>query len=99
VKARFVFEFLLKPSDEALINFESLDGVADCQKSACEGAEAGTDFLNRLIGGFGQGMGNDGGQSGFGQKVLAELTKRSKAVGGQDFFDPGGVQSWRLRMA
>ena len=82
-----------------MINFEGLDGVADCQESACEGAETGTDFLNRLIGGFRQGMGNDGGQSGFGQKVLPELSKGAKAVGGQDFFDPGGVQSWRLRMA
>ena len=44
-------------------------------------------------------MGNDGGQSGFCQKVLPELAKGAKAVGGQDFFDPGGVQSWRLRMA
>ena len=53
METRFVFEFLPKPADESLVNFEGLDGVADCQKSACEGTEAGTDFLNRVIGGFG----------------------------------------------
>jgi len=45
------------------------------------------------------GFGDLGGEGGFGEKVLAELAERPQAAGGQDFLDPGGVQSWRWRMA
>ena len=69
------------------------------EEGAGECAEAGADFLNGFEIGWGEGGGDDGGESGLDEKVLAELTQGAQAVGGQDFADLGEVQSWRLRMA
>ncbi len=69
------------------------------EEGACECAETRANFLNGFGIGWGEGGGDDGGESGLDEKVLAELTQGAQAVGGQDFADLGGVQSWRLRMA
>jgi len=60
-----------------------------------QGAKAGADFLYRLLTGRAESLGDLGGEGRFGEKVLAQLAKGAKAAGGQDFLDPGGVQSWR----
>ena len=99
VKARLIFEFNPKPANQPLVDFKGLDGMADGQQGPGEGAQARANFLHRFMAGFWQGMGHHGGQGGFGQKVLPELTEGAKAVGGQNLLDSGRVQSWRLRMA
>ena len=38
-------------------------------------------------------MGDDRGESGFGQKVLAQLAEGAEATGGQNVADLGRVQS------
>ena len=60
-----------------------------------KGAKARADFLHRLPAGRTESLGDLGGQSRFGEKVLPQLAKGAEAAGGQDFLDPGGVQSWR----
>ena len=69
------------------------------EEGAGEGAEAWANFLNGFGIGWREGGGDDSGERGFDEKVLAELTQGAQAVGGQDCADLGGVQSWRLRMA
>ena len=82
-----------------MVQLEGLDGVAGGQQGAGEGAEAGTDLLHRFGPRRANGPGDLGGQGWFGEKVLPKLAERPEAAGGQDFLDPGGVQSWRWRMA
>jgi hypothetical protein len=57
--------------DESLVDFKRLDGVANGQKSAGQGSQSGSDFLDRLGFGFRQGMGDDGGQGRFRQEILS----------------------------
>jgi len=60
--------------DESLVDFKRLDGVANGQKSAGQGSQSGSDFLDRLGFRFWQGMGDDGGQGRFRQEILSQLT-------------------------
>jgi hypothetical protein len=78
-----------------LVDFQGLDGVAGGEQGAGEGAEAGADLLDRFGSRRANGFGDLGGEGGFGEEVLPELTERAEAAGGEDFLDPGGVQSWR----
>ena len=82
-----------------MVQFERLDGVAGRKQGAGQGAETGADFLHRFGRHRADGCGDLGGQGGFREKILPELAERAEAAGGQDFLDPGGVQSWRWRMA
>jgi len=99
LEARFVLKGLAKPGDQTLVDFESFDGMACGEEGAGEGAETWADFLDGFGFGWGEGGGDDSGEGGFDEKVLAELTQGAQAVGGQDFADLGRIQSWRLRMA
>jgi hypothetical protein len=47
--------------------------VANGQKSAGQGSQSGSDFLDRLGFRFWQGMGDDGGQSRFREEILSQL--------------------------
>ena len=82
-----------------MVNFEGLHGVTGSQKGTGEGAQAWADFLNRFRASRADGIADLGGEGRLGEKVLAQLAKGTEAASGQDFLDPGGVQSWRLRMA
>jgi len=73
--------------------------VASGEESTSEGAETWTDLLDGFGSRRADGLGDLAGESGFGEKVLPELAERAEAAGSQNFFDPGGVQSWRWRMA
>ena len=92
-KTWFVLKFFSEPSDEALVDLKSLDGVSQGKESSGEGAEARPDLLDGLGFGFWKGMGDDGGEGGFGQKVLAKLPQGAEAAGGQNFADLRCVQS------
>ena len=82
-----------------MVQLERLDGVAGLKQGAGESTETGADFLHRLASGRADGLGDLDGQGGFREKVLPELAERAEAAGGQGFLDPGGIQSWRWRMA
>ena len=73
--------------------------MAGGAQGAGEGAEARPDFLNRFRASRADGVGDLGGEGGFREKILSELAEGAQAAGGQDFLDPGGVQSWRWRIA
>ena len=73
--------------------------MAGGQQGAGQGPKARSDFLNGIRTHRTDGFGDLGSQGGFGEKVLSQLAKGAQAAGGQDFLDPGGVQSWRWRMA
>ena len=94
-----MLEFLAQKRDQALIHLEGLHGVAGREKGAGEGAQARADFLDGFRSDRSDGFGDPGSERGFGEKVLPKLTEGTEAAGGQDFLDPGGVQSWRRRMA
>ena len=75
-----------------MVDFKRLDGVTHCQKGTGQGSQSGSDFLDRFGFGFGQGMGDDGGQSRFREEILSQLTEGTKTMGGQNLTDLGRVQ-------
>lgn len=99
MEAGLVLEIVVKERDEALVHLEGFDPVAGGEEGAGEGSETGTDFLDWLGSCRANRLGDLGSEGRLSEKVLPQLTQGAKAAGGQDFLDPGGVQSWRWRMA
>lgn len=64
-----------------MIDLESFDGVTEGEEGAGESAKARANFLDGGGGFFGQGVGNDGGEGGFGEKVLPKLAEGAKTAG------------------
>ncbi|KRP32270.1 MAG: hypothetical protein ABS32_04335 [Verrucomicrobia subdivision 6 bacterium BACL9 MAG-120820-bin42] len=67
--------------------------MSDGEESTSECAQTGTNFLHRLLSGFGQGVGDDRGEGRFGEKVLAQLAQRAQTVRRQNVANLGRVQS------
>jgi hypothetical protein len=99
MEAGLVLEIVVKERDEALVHLEGFDPVAGGEEGVGEGSKAGTDLLHRFRANCADGLGDLGRKGGLGEEVLAQLAEGAEAAGGQDFLDPGGVQSWRWRMA
>ena len=99
MEAGLVLEIVAQEGDQALVHLEGFDLVAGGEEGAGEGPEARSNLLYGFRARRSDRLGDLGSEGGLREKVLPQLTQGTKAAGGQDFFDPGGVQSWRWRMA